>query len=134
MNVNDRVKVVEEAAQALFAPRMEIIRDLARADTEVEDLETELAAKKQARTKLYATAERRGWAPDELRRLGIKAPSTRPRGRPRKHSHSTTSGQRDRPEPATRADGLSANERDGTHLDDSTAGTAAVSTFTGHQH
>lgn len=105
MDVIERVSAVEQGARALLNERVEVVLELAALDQEVRDLEEALATKQKALALTYSRAERKGWTPEDLRKLGISVSTSRPRGRPRKRSAPLDSAAADFPTvPVERAD------------------------------
>lgn len=121
MDVTERVSAVEQNARALLNERVEVVLELAALDQEVRDLEEALATKQKALALAYSRAERKGWTPEDLRKLGISVSTSRPRGRPRKRSAPLDSAAADVPTgPLERADDDDRHVNGGTAPDNGT--------------
>jgi hypothetical protein len=97
VSTTGRLQQVELEARSLLNARIEVVRALARTRQAVTDAKTHLALAERADAQAYAEAERAGWTPDELRRIGLPPPARRRPGRPRGQSpensgNSTASG------------------------------------------
>lgn len=75
---------VETAARALLDDKIQAVRDLAHARQARTDKQAELDQAERADAAAWAAAERAGWTPDELRRLGLDTPTRKTPGRPRR--------------------------------------------------
>jgi len=85
---------VESAARDLLEHRIAAVRALAKARQLRLDKRAELDAAEREDAAAFAAAERAGWTPDELKRVGLDAPDRRLPGRPRRT-------RRPRAQPAT---------------------------------
>ncbi|WP_433259230.1 hypothetical protein ACQPYK_49550 (plasmid) [Streptosporangium sp. CA-135522] len=99
MEVRDRVSDVEQRAQKIFEDRMPVIRELAAATAQLEDIDDKIANLGKDRAaiaktlkQLYEQAVREGWRPENLGDLGFESEPGRSRGRPR-----TVRGKQRRP-------------------------------------
>lgn len=82
----EEISDVQAAARQLLEKdmqaRLDIIERLVADQQAVDDLAARLAEAEQRHARDYAEAERLGWAPQELRKLKLRAPSRRSPGRP----------------------------------------------------
>ncbi len=74
---------IEAAARALLDSKVTAVRTLAHARQAREDARTALTDAERVDATTYAAAMRAGWTADELKRVGLDAPSKRNPGRPR---------------------------------------------------
>ena len=74
------VKNIEDQTRKLLDGRVQSIRHLVTARLKITEIQTQLENAEREDARLYAAAQRTGWSPDELRKLGIAEPvqSTRP--------------------------------------------------------
>jgi len=73
----------EARAKQLLDGRIQTIRDLVTHRQRLADLQAQVDEAEGADVQLYAAAQRNGWTPDELRKLGINEPAKRARVRKR---------------------------------------------------
>ncbi|MFC7164488.1 hypothetical protein ACFQL5_19550 [Aquipuribacter hungaricus] len=85
----------EAAARALLDDKITAVRGLALARRHRDDARAALVAAERDDATAHAAALRAGWTTEELRRVGLDAPTARTPGRPR--------GTRHTPRPPTRA-------------------------------
>lgn len=85
-----------EAAQRLLNDRVEAVRALAKARQQRNDARAQLDEAERADATAFAAAQRAGWTPEELRKVGFDEPERRAPGRPRRQRGRTpTSGDGD---------------------------------------
>ncbi|MFC3687311.1 hypothetical protein [Aquipuribacter hungaricus] len=82
---------IQAAARALLDDKVKAVRVLAHARQAREDARAALEQAERADTAAYTAALRDGWTADELKRVGLDAPTKRAPGRPR--STAKTSGR-----------------------------------------
>ncbi|MFC6853905.1 hypothetical protein [Aquipuribacter hungaricus] len=80
---------IEVAARALLDDKITAVRGLAAARQAREDARAGLAAAERHDAAAYTAALRAGWTTDELKRVGLDAPTSRAPGRPRGTQHRT---------------------------------------------
>lgn len=73
----------EARAKELLNGRIQSIRDLVTARQHLADLQAQIEDAERKDVQLYAAAQRNGWSPEELRKLGIGEPAKRTRVRKR---------------------------------------------------
>lgn len=70
------------AAQQLYDERMTAVDALVAATNAARDLADQLITAERAAARAYADAQRAGWTSEDLKRIGLDAPTRRPPGRP----------------------------------------------------
>ncbi len=75
---------IEAAARALLDDKIGAVRDLAATRQTVADRRAQLDEAERADTTAYAAAQRAGWTPEELKKVGLDAPTRKAPGRPRR--------------------------------------------------
>ncbi|WP_026414979.1 hypothetical protein [Actinomadura oligospora] len=97
--INDVRDAARELIEQQMAERLAVIEKLVRSQDDEEDLQARLAQVQAERTRDWAEAERLGWTPKELKRLGLRRPSrTTASGR---SARSTAKEPQPRTEPPT---------------------------------
>src|SRR4051794_32245924 len=81
-NVDPRA--IEHAARELLDARITAVRELATAQSTVDQARDALATAEANHANVYANATRAGWSDAELKQMGLASPTRRPPGRPRK--------------------------------------------------
>ncbi|MBT2519096.1 hypothetical protein J7E29_16765 [Streptomyces sp. ISL-90] len=86
------IEATAAAARALLDDRVESVRELVKARQRVTDLREQLADAEREDARAYQVAQNKGWAQDELRKLGIADPEkvTRVRKRAAAKSSATS--------------------------------------------
>ncbi|WP_380163360.1 hypothetical protein [Jannaschia sp. R86511] len=74
---------IAAAARALLDDKVTAVRTLAEARQKREDARSALSDAERGDTTAYTAALKAGWTTDELKRVGLDAPSKRAPGRPR---------------------------------------------------
>lgn len=74
---------IAAAARALLDDKVTAVRTLAEARQKREDARTALSDAERGDTTAYTAALKAGWTADELKRVGLEAPTKRAPGRPR---------------------------------------------------
>lgn len=77
---------VTAAARRILDQRVTVVRNLVESRQRLIDARTALTEAERADTKAYDNCERAGWTADELRQVGLDAPTTRRPGRPKRGS------------------------------------------------
>ena len=80
----------EARAKELLDGRIQSIRDLVTSRQQLTDLQAQVENAERKDVQLYAAAQRNGWSPDELRKLGIGEPAKRARVRKRSAAKTST--------------------------------------------
>ncbi len=75
---------IEAAARALLDDKIGAVRDLAVSRQAVADRRAQLDEAERVDAAAYAAAQRVGWTPDELKKVGLNAPTRKAPGRPRR--------------------------------------------------
>lgn len=70
-------------AQELLEGRLDSVRKLEQAHTEVSQARERLVVAERAEAEAWSVAAGAGWTPTELKRLGFPRPASRRGGRPR---------------------------------------------------
>ena len=86
---------IEAAARALLDGKVAAVRTLAHARQAREDARAALADAERVDAAAYAAALRAGWTTDELKRVGLDAPTKHATGRPRTSRAARTSTTKD---------------------------------------
>lgn len=87
-----------EAAQRLLNDRVDAVRALAKTRQQRNDARVQLDEAERADSASYAAAQRAGWTPEELRKVGFDEPERRAPGRPRKQrTRTAATSDGDRP-------------------------------------
>lgn len=84
MTTDVTVEDVESAARELLENRISAVQALAEARQLRLGKRAELDTAERQYAAAFAAAERAGWSPEELKRVGLEAPDRRLPGRPRR--------------------------------------------------
>ena len=84
----------EAAAQKLLSDRVKAVRVLAETRQNRTIARAQLDEAERADAAAYAAAQRAGWTPEELRKLGLEESNRRVPGRPRGQRTAHTNGGR----------------------------------------
>ena len=75
---------IETAARALLDDRVSAVRTLVKTRQSLADHKAKVDTAERAAAAAYAAAQRAGWTPDELKKLGLDSPHRKTPGRPRR--------------------------------------------------
>lgn len=101
---------IAAAARALLDDKVTAVRTLAEARQKRENAKSALTDAERGDAAAYAAALKAGWTADELKRVGLDAPTRRTPGRPRNARRSTATSTSTTPTPAS----ASASASDGS--------------------
>lgn len=90
---------IAAAARALLDDKVTAVRTLAEARQKREDAKSALTDAERGDAAAYAAALKAGWTADELKRVGLDAPTRRAPGRPRNTRRSTATSSSPAPTP-----------------------------------
>jgi hypothetical protein len=77
-------QAVEHTARQLLDARITAVRELAKAQVAVDHVRESLGEAEANHATVYTTATRAGWSDAELKQMGLRAPTRRAPGRPRR--------------------------------------------------